>query len=238
MSVAGVQSYISAPYIYMVPAQEGLGPMNDWRKQPGELLDGVPINLSTLNKLLREHHISSHFTCVFNSSHMLTLDAMFAHAVKNHVVFWTVWGLVLCMYDVSERGWLYSDCLERIWIVLKTQSRPWWTKCLWCFWQDSLDRIVPEGKMYRHDDEGSDDMPAHVKVCTSNHSLRVVGILEWGSPVCFLLISSKRFTDIYHACMYRTRLSYKKSNMLSNYTTSAPRCETSLNQVYFVCFYL
>jgi hypothetical protein len=30
--------------------------------------------------------------------------------------------------------------------------------------QDSLDRIVPEGRMYRHLDEGMDDMPAHVKV--------------------------------------------------------------------------
>jgi hypothetical protein len=30
--------------------------------------------------------------------------------------------------------------------------------------QDSLDRIVPEGRMYRHLDEGPDDMPAHVKV--------------------------------------------------------------------------
>lgn len=29
---------------------------------------------------------------------------------------------------------------------------------------DSLDRIVPEGSMYRHSDEGPDDMPAHVKV--------------------------------------------------------------------------
>lgn len=38
-----------------------------------------------------------------------------------------------------------------------------------CFPQDSLDRIVPEGNMYRHDDEGPDDMPAHVKVspCTA-----------------------------------------------------------------------
>ena len=27
----------------------------------------------------------------------------------------------------------------------------------------SLNRIVPEGNFYRHDDEGSDDMPAHMK---------------------------------------------------------------------------
>lgn len=30
--------------------------------------------------------------------------------------------------------------------------------------QDSLDRIAPEGNLYRHADEGPDDMPAHVKV--------------------------------------------------------------------------
>ena len=29
--------------------------------------------------------------------------------------------------------------------------------------QDTLDRIVPEGRHYRHLDEGLDDMPAHVK---------------------------------------------------------------------------
>ncbi len=31
---------------------------------------------------------------------------------------------------------------------------------------DDLDRIVPESGRYRHLDEGSDDMPAHTKVCT------------------------------------------------------------------------
>lgn len=36
---------------------------------------------------------------------------------------------------------------------------------------DSLDRIVPEGGMYRHDDEGSDDMPAHVKSSLMGSSL-------------------------------------------------------------------
>lgn len=28
---------------------------------------------------------------------------------------------------------------------------------------DALSRVVPEGSMYRHADEGPDDMPAHVK---------------------------------------------------------------------------
>ena len=32
-----------------------------------------------------------------------------------------------------------------------------------CLVQDSLDRLAPEGRHYRHDDEGSDDMPAHVR---------------------------------------------------------------------------
>ncbi len=39
--------------------------------------------------------------------------------------------------------------------------------------QDALDKIVPEGRHYRHLDEGLDDMPAHVKVRTPyKHVLR------------------------------------------------------------------
>ena len=38
---------------------------------------------------------------------------------------------------------------------------------------DSLDRIVPEGRMYRHLDEGLDDMPAHVKSSLMGASLSV-----------------------------------------------------------------
>lgn len=40
---------------------------------------------------------------------------------------------------------------------------------------DSLDRLVPEGtKMkYRHDDEGPDDMPAHVKSSLMGPSLTI-----------------------------------------------------------------
>lgn len=33
---------------------------------------------------------------------------------------------------------------------------------VWCP-QDTLDRIAPDSAPYRHTDEGSDDMPAHVK---------------------------------------------------------------------------
>jgi hypothetical protein len=42
--------------------------------------------------------------------------------------------------------------------------------------QDSLDRIAPEGRMYRHDDEGPDDMPAHVKSSLMGASLTVRGV--------------------------------------------------------------
>lgn len=38
---------------------------------------------------------------------------------------------------------------------------------------DSLDRIVPEGNMYRHLDEGYDDMPAHVKSSLMGPSLTI-----------------------------------------------------------------
>ncbi|GBF96217.1 secondary thiamine-phosphate synthase enzyme [Raphidocelis subcapitata] len=38
---------------------------------------------------------------------------------------------------------------------------------------DALDRIAPEGKHYRHDDEGPDDMPAHVKSSVMGASLTV-----------------------------------------------------------------
>ncbi|GAX84134.1 hypothetical protein CEUSTIGMA_g11557.t1 [Chlamydomonas eustigma] len=36
---------------------------------------------------------------------------------------------------------------------------------------DALNRIVPEGPLYRHDDEGTDDMPAHVKVSSAKASI-------------------------------------------------------------------
>lgn len=38
---------------------------------------------------------------------------------------------------------------------------------------DALNRIAPEGPMYRHDDEGSDDMPAHVKSSLMGASLTI-----------------------------------------------------------------
>jgi len=38
---------------------------------------------------------------------------------------------------------------------------------------DALNRIVPEGPLYRHDDEGPDDMPAHVKASLMGPSLTI-----------------------------------------------------------------
>jgi secondary thiamine-phosphate synthase enzyme len=43
-------------------------------------------------------------------------------------------------------------------------------------WRDIvhwLDRIAPEGPLYEHDDEGSDDMPAHLKAVLTGASLQV-----------------------------------------------------------------
>ncbi len=37
----------------------------------------------------------------------------------------------------------------------------------------SFDRLAPEGPMYKHDDEGPDDMPAHVKSVLAGSSISV-----------------------------------------------------------------
>lgn len=37
----------------------------------------------------------------------------------------------------------------------------------------SFDRLAPEGPMYKHDDEGPDDMPAHVKSVLAGSSITV-----------------------------------------------------------------
>lgn len=39
--------------------------------------------------------------------------------------------------------------------------------------EDALNRLAPEGNMYRHSDEGPDDMPAHVKSSLMGPSLTV-----------------------------------------------------------------
>lgn len=39
---------------------------------------------------------------------------------------------------------------------------------------DAFDRIAPEGKnLYKHDDEGADDMPAHIKSTVSGVSINI-----------------------------------------------------------------
>jgi secondary thiamine-phosphate synthase enzyme len=38
---------------------------------------------------------------------------------------------------------------------------------------DWLDRVAPEGRHYAHDDEGPDDMPAHIKAMLTGVSLTV-----------------------------------------------------------------
>lgn len=100
-----------------------------------------------------------------------------------------------------------------------------WQQLPVMLWQDSLDRIVPEGKMYRHDDEGSDDMPAHVKVCTSVHSMK--HRREWGIrgsrlASCLLAVNSV-LTCTVHVCTEPDGHKW-----CSNDTTRAPRCETSV----------
>lgn len=42
---------------------------------------------------------------------------------------------------------------------------------------DWLDRLAPEGRHYAHDDEGPDDMPAHLKAVLTgvNLSIPVIG---------------------------------------------------------------
>lgn len=43
-------------------------------------------------------------------------------------------------------------------------------------WRDVvawLDRLAPEGPLYEHDDEGADDMPAHLKALLTGASVQV-----------------------------------------------------------------
>lgn len=46
---------------------------------------------------------------------------------------------------------------------------------------DFFRRVVPEGGQYRHDTEGSDDMPAHIKAALTQTSLSIP--LQDGIPV-------------------------------------------------------
>jgi thiamine phosphate synthase YjbQ (UPF0047 family) len=38
---------------------------------------------------------------------------------------------------------------------------------------NAFDRIAPEGNFYKHDDEGADDMPAHIKSTVSGVSINI-----------------------------------------------------------------
>lgn len=39
--------------------------------------------------------------------------------------------------------------------------------------RDALDALAPENKSYRHNSEGPDDMPAHIKQTLTGHSLMI-----------------------------------------------------------------
>ncbi len=55
--------------------------------------------------------------------------------------------------------WLHFKTVNLLYIRL-LECEPCYLPAL----QDALNRLAPEGPHYRHDDEGSDDMPAHIKV--------------------------------------------------------------------------
>jgi secondary thiamine-phosphate synthase enzyme len=56
-------------------------------------------------------------------------------------------------------------------------------------------RIAPEGPHYRHDDEGPDDMPAHIRAALTQVSLSIpliAGRLALGTWQCVLLFEHRR----------------------------------------------
>jgi secondary thiamine-phosphate synthase enzyme len=58
-----------------------------------------------------------------------------------------------------------------------------------------LERVVPEGAQYEHDDEGPDDMPAHIKAMLTGSSLVVPvadGRLALGTWQGLYLIEHRR----------------------------------------------
>ncbi|ODT85834.1 MAG: hypothetical protein ABS86_05925 [Sphingobium sp. SCN 64-10] len=60
---------------------------------------------------------------------------------------------------------------------------------------DWLDRVAPEGRHYAHDDEGPDDMPAHIKAMLTGVSLTVPligGRLALGTWQGIYLIEHRR----------------------------------------------
>ncbi len=73
--------------------------------------------------------------------------------------------------------------------------------------QDSLDRIVPEGRQYRHLDEGMDDMPAHVKSSLMGASLTV--------PIQQGRLALGTWQVGLHACAVRRFSTTKTTNLLN-----------------------
>jgi secondary thiamine-phosphate synthase enzyme len=50
--------------------------------------------------------------------------------------------------------------------------------------KEAFNKLAPEGKMYQHDYEGPDDMPAHIKSCLTGVSLSIPitkGVLGLGT---------------------------------------------------------
>ena len=60
---------------------------------------------------------------------------------------------------------------------------------------DALDRLAPETLSWRHDDEGPDDMPAHVKTSLTSASLTIpvaAGRLQLGTWQAVYLLEHRR----------------------------------------------
>lgn len=67
--------------------------------------------------------------------------------------------------------------------------------------EDILNRIVPESKSYRHNDEGPDDMPAHLKSSLMGSALSI--------PISNGLMALGRWQGIY-LCEHREKASGRK----------------------------
>ena len=91
-------------------------------------------------------HTSASLTINENASSDVPLDLNVSLPLTASV---QIWKCMLFLKECVSCNAFHVTCLQ--------------DDCL-CLPQDSLDRIAPEGPHYRHDDEGSDDMPAHVKV--------------------------------------------------------------------------
>lgn len=106
-----------------------------------------------------------------------------------------------------------------------------------CYLQDTLDRIVPEGRHYRHLDEGPDDMPAHVKVTTTWLRLLVctstqMNINNLGTIV--LLLGMSQVIYFFKLCLQI----YQVTMPSTAYLLSAQWCDIRLlfyGSMYLCC---